>query len=173
MALGHQRDRLPPSSCRFFGPSSPREPITHYALPSVGDRGFVQQALASHDDQPARPGGVDSGPGGLPNTDSRFCDEVMYAREPWHQGNRRGPPKADGSGGSGGGGREFSAVARPVSRNVVAGGGNRPTGPNWSRSENERDQHLGRALVLRVGVRELLGQVALLDGRAVDEVDTG
>ncbi len=40
-------------------------------------------------------------------------------------------------------------------------------------SEDERHEHLGRAPVRRVGLGELLGQVALLDGRAVDEVDPG
>ena len=41
----------------------------------------------------------------------------------------------------------------------------------WISSEDERHQHLGRMPVDRVGVGELLGQVALLDGRAIDEVD--
>ena len=41
------------------------------------------------------------------------------------------------------------------------------------RSEHERAEHLGRALVRRVGVRELFGQVALLNRRAIEEVDAG
>src|SRR5579862_3695151 len=37
-------------------------------------------------------------------------------------------------------------------------------------SEDARQEHPGRALVDRVAVRELLGQEALLDRRAVEEV---
>lgn len=47
------------------------------------------------------------------------------------------------------------------------------TPENVTRSEHERHEHLGRALVRRIVARELLGQVALLDRRAVDEVDPG
>src|SRR4029077_6296752 len=55
--------------------------------------------------------------------------------------------------------------------------------PRWSlpessrrpdrRLEDEGHEHLGRAPVHRVVVWELLGHVALLDRRAVEEVDTG
>ena len=41
----------------------------------------------------------------------------------------------------------------------------------WISSEDERHEHFGRMLVDRVGVGELLGEIALLDGRAIDEVD--
>lgn len=37
--------------------------------------------------------------------------------------------------------------------------------------EEERDEHLGRALVCGVAVRKLVAQIALLDRRAVDKVD--
>ena len=40
-------------------------------------------------------------------------------------------------------------------------------------SKDERHEHLGRELVQRVGLWELLGHVALFDGRAVDEVGPG
>jgi hypothetical protein len=51
----------------------------------------------------------------------------------------------------------------------------RPRGAAFARvrSEDEGHEHLGRVPVHRVGIGELLGQVALLDGRAVDEVDPG
>ena len=45
--------------------------------------------------------------------------------------------------------------------------------PGRVRREEKGYEHLRRAPIRRVGIGELLGHVALLDGRAVEEVDAG
>src|ERR1700721_1239320 len=62
----------------------------------------------------------------------------------------------------------------PLGGASVATAGQTDSGPSPSwRLEDERHEHLGRALVEGVGVWELPGQIALLDRRAVDEVHPG